>query len=189
MGFVRKRLRPGLMAIYLLAVAFFVLAQPTQARLFLGAGLALLGELLRVWATGHLHKNDTLTITGPYRFLRHPLYLGTLFIGSGFAVMGLNVTTLGLAALLCLLFFAYYLPYKERIEGARLEELYGEDFRRYSTAVPKLLPRFHPYVPLGAQGAATLGWRWERFTDNNELGTGAVVVVGFLAMVARWGLS
>ena len=85
-------------------------------------------------------------------------------------------------------YYVYYMPYKNRIEGARLEALYGDAFRRYATAVPSLLPRLYPYAPLGADTGSLPDAR-ERFLDNNEVGTAAVVAIGVLALVLRWLLS
>ncbi|MFQ5515352.1 MAG: methyltransferase family protein [Myxococcota bacterium] len=188
MSFVRKRLRPRLLLVYLLAFSVIYLAEPTPTRLVLGSLLVTLGEALRIWATGHLSKNEELTVTGPYRYLRHPLYLGTLLIGSGFAVMGLGPVTFWILAIFVVGFVAYYLPYKDRIESARLESLYGEPFRRYRTAVPRIVPRLRPYTPLADELREADAWRRDRFAENHELGTGLVVLAGVLAMLLRWGL-
>ena len=40
--------------------------------------IAAVGELLRIWAAGHIEKGREITRSGPYRFVRHPLYLGSL---------------------------------------------------------------------------------------------------------------
>jgi len=188
--FVRKRLRPRLLVVYALAVAAVFLSRPTPASLAAGAIPIVLGEALRLWATGHLHKNDALTIAGPYAYLRHPLYLGTLLIGAGFLIMAWNAVAFGFAALFVLVYFGYYMPYKDRIESARLESLYGDAYRRYSAAVPRLVPRLHAYQPLAAERAPETAWRRTRFADNNETGTAIVVAVGVLCMVVRWwGIS
>ncbi len=181
----KKRLKPRLLVVYGLALALLVAAQPTPASLVLGAIPILAGELLRIWATGHLHKNDELTVTGAYAFLRHPLYSGTLLIATGFAIASHSLLVLLLYAVFALGFFGYYLPYKNRIEGARLESLYGEAYRRYAVAVPSLVPRLHAYRPLGGVPVAQQSWRPLRFADNNETGTSIVVGLGALALVAR----
>jgi protein-S-isoprenylcysteine O-methyltransferase Ste14 len=166
------------------------LSDPTPASLALGAIPIVLGEALRLWATGYLHKNDALTIVGPYAYLRHPLYLGTLLIAIGFLIMAWNGVAFGFAAAFVLVYFGYYMPYKDRIESARLESLYGDAYRRYAAAVPKLIPRLHPYEPLPAERAPEKAWRRVRFADNNETGTALVVAVGVLCMVVRWwGIS
>jgi protein-S-isoprenylcysteine O-methyltransferase Ste14 len=163
-------------------------AEPSPASLVAGGALAVLGEGLRLWATGHLNKNAALTVTGPYAFLRHPLYLGSLLIVAGFTLIGSSRGALLVCVLFVLFFFGYYMPYKGRIEGARLERLYGDEFRRYASAVPSLLPRLYPYRPLGETPATEMAWRRERFADNNEIGTAAAVAIGLGAMVARWAL-
>jgi hypothetical protein len=150
--------------------------------------VAASGEALRLWATGHLHKNDALTVTGPYAFLRNPLYLGTLLIVTGFITMSRSSLSFGLYLGFLVFFVGYYMPYKNRIEGARLEDLYGDAFRRYAVAVPSILPRLHPYRPLASDTSPRSDWRRERFIDNNEIGTAAAVLVGALGMVARWAL-
>ena len=188
--FVRKRLRPRLLVVYALAIAAVLLSRPSPASLAVGAIPIALGEALRLWATGHLHKNDALTVGGPYAYLRHPLYFGTLLIGAGFLVMAWSALAFGIAALFVLVYFGYYMPYKDRIESARLEALYGDAYRRYAAAVPKLVPRLHAYQPLEAERAPETTWRRARFADNNETGTALVVAVGVLCMVVRWwGIS
>ena len=52
------------------------LAQPTPRSLLIGGAIAVAGELLRIWAAGHLEKGREVTRSGPYRLTRHPLYLG-----------------------------------------------------------------------------------------------------------------
>jgi protein-S-isoprenylcysteine O-methyltransferase Ste14 len=188
-SFYRKRLRPRLLGLYALAGLAFWYASPTGTSIALGLVPIALGEAIRLWATGHLHKNDALTVTGVYAYVRHPLYLGTLLIAAGFLGMAHSALALVALAGLALFFFGYYLPYKDRIESARLESLYGDEFRRYSAVVPRVLPRLRPYVALGASPERQPAWRMARFADNNELGTAAAVCTGVLAMVVRWQIG
>src|SRR5438445_4458549 len=67
------------------------LAQPTTRSLLLGGVLAALGEGLRVWAAGHLNKSREVTMSGPYRWLAHPLYVGSSIMGAGLAIASANV--------------------------------------------------------------------------------------------------
>jgi protein-S-isoprenylcysteine O-methyltransferase Ste14 len=180
----RKRFKPRLLAMYVLAAALIFGARPSAASLLLGGLVIAAGEGLRLWATGFLHKTESLTVAGPYAYLRHPLYLGTLLIAGGFALAANTAPALWIFAFFMLGYFGYYLPYKNRIEGARLEALFGDEYRRYAVAVPRILPRLHPYVPLGSRGGAD--WTRVRFADNNELGTTTAVVLGFAGVVARW---
>ena len=61
-------------------------ARPTLSSIAVGMTLAAAGELLRIWAAGHLDKGREITQSGPYRLVRHPLYLGSALMGAGFIV-------------------------------------------------------------------------------------------------------
>jgi hypothetical protein len=67
-------------------VVVFWLAQPTIGTLALGAAIASGGEIVRIWAAGHVEKSREVTQSGPYRFTRHPLYVGSAIMGAGLAV-------------------------------------------------------------------------------------------------------
>jgi Phospholipid methyltransferase len=68
------------------ALAVFLLARPTRDSLLYGAIVALAGEAVRFWAAGHLEKGREVTSSGPYRWTRHPLYVGSTIIGIGLAI-------------------------------------------------------------------------------------------------------
>jgi protein-S-isoprenylcysteine O-methyltransferase Ste14 len=182
--FRRKNLGARVLVPVVAAGLALTFARPTPASLALGALLATIGEALRLWATGHLVKTRRLTLSGPYRHLRHPLYAGTLLIGAGFLVAaGPTVAALALPVGLAF-FFAYYLPYKERRESARLARRHGDAFRAWRAAVPALLPRLRPWR--GAHAAAA-GPRWQfaRVVANDELGTALLAAGLLLALLLR----
>ena len=68
------------------AVLAFWFARPTVRSIAVGMSIAAVGELLRIWAAGHIDKGREVTRSGPYRFVRHPLYLGSVIMGAGFIV-------------------------------------------------------------------------------------------------------
>jgi hypothetical protein len=56
--------------------------------------------LIRAWASGHIRKNQTLAVSGPYAYTRNPLYLGSLILGVGFCIAsGVWWLALGFGAL------------------------------------------------------------------------------------------
>jgi protein-S-isoprenylcysteine O-methyltransferase Ste14 len=67
----------GLIAAILLAV---VLARPTQATIAAGLIFVIIGEAVRFWAAGHLIRKKELATSGPYAYVRDPLYFGRLFL-------------------------------------------------------------------------------------------------------------
>jgi protein-S-isoprenylcysteine O-methyltransferase Ste14 len=162
--------------------ALMVLARPEPAWLIAGAVPVLLGELLRLWAAGHLEKNKKLTVTGPYAHVKNPLYLGTFLIMAGFCGMaparwGVNWAVLAVGILL---FVAAYAPRKMRVEYGRLRERFGEAFEAYDRAVPDYVPRLTPYR------GGTDRWRFDLVLENSEHWVALVVLLGAGALVAKW---
>jgi protein-S-isoprenylcysteine O-methyltransferase Ste14 len=184
-----KNLSARFLPLYVLGVVILLVHPPRLENAVVALPLILVGAALRAWGAGHLVKNHLLTTTGPYAHLRHPLYLGTILIGSGFAIwLGGWMAELALA-LLWPWFALHYFPRKERSEGARLEEAYGERFARYRAAVPALWPRWRAFRDAEDSGAGrSFGvWQLDRYSDNNELGTMLAISLGVLVFWLRSG--
>ncbi len=109
------------------AAAAFVLAHPTSRSIVVGLAVAAPGELLRVWASGHLDKGREVTTSGPYRFVRHPLYAGSIVLGAGFVVASRSVAVAVLAAS----YLAVTLLAAIRTEEARLDARFEGAYSRY----------------------------------------------------------
>ena len=103
------------------------LAEPTSASLTRGAAFVLVGEALRIWAAGHLEKSKEVTRSGPYAYMRHPLYLGSALIGVGIAVAGGSRT----ASLLIALYIGTTLPAAVLSEERHLREKFGGEYDAY----------------------------------------------------------
>jgi protein-S-isoprenylcysteine O-methyltransferase Ste14 len=184
-----KNLNIRFLPLYVIGVSIFLLRPPSREALALGLPLVALGALLRGWGAGHLVKNDVLTTTGPYAYLRHPLYAGTILIGTGFALALGDWLSL-LAVLALWPWFALdYFPRKERSEAERLESLYGGDFVHYRRAVPALWPRWRAWRGSKDEKAGGRDWALERYSGNNELGTLLAVVVGWAGLWLRAGVG
>ena len=92
---------------FIFAAVFLVAAWPTAITIAAGTGVALIGLLIRGWASGHIRKAATLATSGPYAYTRNPLYLGSLILGLGFTVAS---GVLWLTPLFFVLFLGLYLP-------------------------------------------------------------------------------
>lgn len=101
-----------------------------------GALVCLAGALLRVWASGHLHKNELVAVSGPYAWVRNPLYLGTYLMALGCAAAG------GAWWLFAISSVAFALVYHAVIleEEGWLRHVLGERYTRYSEKVPRFWP-------------------------------------------------
>lgn len=122
----------------LLALLGLWLAQPNLSMNLLGSAVVLVGMALRVWAAGYLEKGGELCTDGPYRYVRHPLYLGSLLAALGFAVM-INAVW-GWAVVLPLFLALYGLQVVS--EERHLAATYGASHADFAAAVPLLLPWF-----------------------------------------------
>lgn len=142
------------------------LAEPSARSLMLGSTIAVLGEALRVWAAGHIDKGREVTRSGPYRFVRHPLYLGSSIMAAGFVVASRSVV----AGLLVLIYFAVTLLAAIRTEEAALESRFGPAYSEYRAGRGEPVRR-----------AFSLG----RVRANREYRAVIGMALGFLLLYAR----
>ena len=176
--------------VLLIVVVFFADRSPDKWKrwnFWTGVALLLSSLWIRIWASGHLVKNKVLTVTGPYAYVKNPLYIGTFLgmIGFAFLTIGprhspwylhyLNWIVLGLRLLV---FVAYYIPYKKKREGERLHDLFGEAWDHYDRAVPDYFPRLSRY-----ERAADRPWSWAATCENSEQWTPLAMAAGLAAVV------
>jgi protein-S-isoprenylcysteine O-methyltransferase Ste14 len=119
----RRRVAIGFLA----GIAALWLADPSLHSLAIGAVIATAGELVRIWAAGHLDKGREVTMSGPYRFTRHPLYAGSTIIGAGLAIASASVVVAALVAV----YLAVTLGAAIATEEAHLTEKFGGAYPAY----------------------------------------------------------
>src|SRR4051812_10335043 len=107
---------------FLLVAAFGLFSHPSQTSLLWGVPVSLFGLWLRGWAAGHLAKNQNLATSGPYAWVRNPLYVGTLLVALGLAI---SSSSLALGGLFAAVFLLVYLPVIE-LEEQHLRSLFPE---------------------------------------------------------------
>ena len=119
----RRRVALGLAA----AVITLVFARPTWTSWRIGFVVAAAGEAVRIWAAGHLEKGREVTRSGPYRWTRHPLYLGSTIIAIGIIVAARSAMVGALAAI----YMVSTLTAAIRTEEAFLTRTFGDTYDRY----------------------------------------------------------
>jgi hypothetical protein len=132
-----------------LIVLGLVAGQPGPTTILAGVPLLLLGIVIHLWAKGCLHQNGEVTTSGPYRYVRHPFYLGNLIIDVSTVIMS---GSLLLACVFHLWWVVVYLRVMRR-EEATMVSLFGEEYRAYARRVPLLFPTARPL-------AAVPGFSW-----------------------------
>jgi protein-S-isoprenylcysteine O-methyltransferase Ste14 len=131
--FLRKAAQFRVPIGFIVAALALAFARPTCRTLALGMPVAAIGEAIRVWAAGHLLKGAEVTSTGPYRLMRHPLYVGSSFLGLGFAMASGSL----MAGLVVVAYLGTTLLAAIRVEEAALREKFGRDYDAYASgAVP-----------------------------------------------------
>ena len=135
---IAKRLRLPLG--FLLGITYLVFARPTPLTLAVGGAIALVGVIVRGWASGHISKNERLATSGPYAHTRNPLYFGSFLIAAGFAV----AAHWALLLLVVAFFALIYVPTMQR-EKANIAGRFPEAYGSYAANVPAFVPRPTPW--------------------------------------------
>lgn len=129
---------------------------PEPAAIVWSFVLVLPGLWLRGYAAGYVKKNRELTQTGPYAYVRNPLYLGSILIAAGFAVALLSwVVAIALAAMFALIYVPV-IASEERFLRATFPEF--EDYcRRVPRLIPRLMPAKSPTAPEQSETGTIVG--------------------------------
>jgi protein-S-isoprenylcysteine O-methyltransferase Ste14 len=123
----------------------FVPASPSIGKF--GVTVTVVGIAFAIWARWHLGENWSATVTlkeghelissGPYRYIRHPIYSGMLvaFVGTALA-LGEYRALISVGIVLV----AFYTKAKK--EERFLTQEFGEKFREHSRRTGMFLPKF-----------------------------------------------
>jgi len=174
-----------------IAAALIVIpASPASSvRPFWIAGLALIvaGEAIRFWSVHHIgaisrtrsDRLGPLVATGPFAFVRNPLYIGNIALWAGFAVIA---QLLWLApAIILLLAFEYHaiVRWEETLLAARL----GEAYREYCRRVHAWLPSWQARA--ASLPSTTFSWRQTLFSER---GTLIAIAAGIVVLLLKNGM-
>lgn len=115
----------------------------------LGVPIFLFGVFLRIWAQQHLHYRlkvkKYLTTTGPYHFIRNPVYLGNILICLGLIVISELLWFVPITFFYCFGIYSLAVRYEEN----HLLRKFGESYIRYMGEVPRWLPKGLNFKNLG----------------------------------------
>lgn len=151
---------------FVVGVICFALARPTWNTFFYGAAIAIPGELLRLWAAGHIDKGREITRSGPYRFVRHPLYLGSTIMALGFALASGSMVVV----LLVMTYMVATLAAAMLTEERALDEKFQGAYSAYKEGRAQAVER--PFT-------------WARVVANREYRGAAGLVLGLAFLAIR----
>jgi protein-S-isoprenylcysteine O-methyltransferase Ste14 len=172
------------------------LAPPSPVLLAAGVVVTALGEILRLWGVHHIgaisrtrtDRLGPLVASGPFAWLRNPLYVGNIALWVGFALTARLVWLAPAIALLLGLEYHAIVRWEEQL----LEERLGGAYREYAVRVPRWVP-FASGSNRGARAArgdgefsarsaaSAVAFRW-RETLFSERGTFVAIAAGYLLL-------
>ena len=160
---------------FIIALLYF--AKPTPFSITIGSLFISLGECLRIWAVGYaggstrattLGAARDLVTTGPYSYVRNPLYLGNFLLSFGICIIS-NV--IWLIPVLIVGYFIQYLPII-KVEETYLLESCGSVYQTYQKKVRRFFPQFRPYPTPSAHD-----FSWARAIKSEKRTLTAIVCV------------
>ena len=175
---VRRRIRISVV-VFLILIAEDVLERIRphdllnvhDVKSMLGIALVVTGLAIRSWAAGILHKRTTLTTTGPYALLRHPLYVGSLLMMVGICTLIDDSENIWIVLGPICLVYVIGVLHEERT----LANLFGGQWSEYVQSTPRFFPRRMPK-------AAFADWTLQQWLANREYQALVAVILGLAAM-------
>ena len=148
------------------ALVAVIFARPTWETWAAGFVVAIVGGAIRVWAAGHLEKSREVTRTGPYRWTRHPLYVGSSLIAFGVIIAAWHP----LVTIVTTIYMASTLTAAIRTEEAFLRAAFGDTYDRYSASAAEPMAR---------------RFSLERAFRNREYRAAAGLLIGFALLAIK----
>ena len=129
-----------------------IFQESTPLTLIIGFAVALIGELIRFWGVSWAGSETRSTggvggtfliISGPFAYVRNPLYFGNILLYLGLGIM--SFALFPYLQIIAIIFFLiqYYFIVGE--EEKYLREKFKDDYKDYCKHVPAFFPRLFPY--------------------------------------------
>ena len=168
-----------------LALVLIVLSRQLHvAPRFVAGGLALegVGEALRLWAIRHIgtisrtraQRIGPLVTSGPYAFVRNPLYVGNWCLWTGVVVCSGVMWMLPVVWVVFGVQYALMVAHEERLLRA-----HHDDFADYMRQIPGWIPRLTHRLP--ATRAPQVSWGAVLVSERSTL-----LAIAVMAVLLLW---
>ena len=167
-------------------ILMVIFAKPTVTSLVVGFIIGLSGEYLRVWGVSWAGSETRTTggvggtyliISGPFAYVRNPLYVGNILLYVGIGLMSWALFPyLQITALVVFSIQYHFIVLEE--ERYLIDEF--NDYARYCKQVPRFIPRLTPYKNSSVQQPPfnlKAGLRSEQRSLQAFAGVALVIVV------------
>jgi len=171
-------------------ILMLIFQASTVWTLIIGLIIALFGELIRFWGVSWTGSETRTTgsvggtfliISGPFAYVRNPLYVGNILIYLGLGIMSFAWFPYLQIIAISFFFFQYYLIVKE--EEKYLKDKFQDTYYNYCKNVPPFFPRITSYkndTITQPQFSAAAGLRSETRSLQAFLGVALLLVILWL---------
>jgi protein-S-isoprenylcysteine O-methyltransferase Ste14 len=133
-------------------ILMLIFENATITSLIVGFVIAVSGELIRLlgvsWAGSETRTTGGvggtyLVISGPFGYVRNPLYVGNILMYLGLGIMSMSLFPY--LQFIAILFFIVQYQFIVKEEEGFLVKKFGSDYQKYLQNVPRFFPRVTIY--------------------------------------------
>lgn len=133
-------------------ILMLIFENATIASLIIGILIAINGELIRLWGVSWAGSETRTTggvggtylvISGPFAYVRNPLYVGNILMYLGLGIMSMSLFPY--LQIVAIIFFMIQYQFIVKEEEGFLITKFGNDYKNYLQNVPRFLPRVTAY--------------------------------------------
>ena len=140
------------------------------------------GLALRAWGAGSagFHTRTArieaprLATAGPFAYVRNPIYLGSILLGTGMSMLIGDPLAFILTAIVFAILYFGIVPAEEEF----LQNHFGVEYVRYREVVPRFIPHLRPWP-----GRAKADFQWK--ATRGELGILLVLIAIYAALIFK----
>lgn len=170
-------------------LVMLVFAAPTAVTFPIGLAMVALGEFFRLWGVSWAGSETRTTgkvggtfliVSGPFAYVRNPLYVGNILM-----YCGIGVASNALFPYLLIAAFVFFATQYHLIVGEEegfLRNHYKDEYPEFEKNVPRFIPRLTPYKYASVEQptmSVKLGFR----SETRTLQATAFVL---LALAVKW---
>jgi len=125
---------------YLLHITTFVSDKVPLYIRITATSLFILASIILLFSSHsiihHVKNSNGIVSTGPFKYVRHPLYLSCLFFYLGLVVLTLSLVSAGFFIII-FIFYNFIAGYEEKL----LKNKYGDIYKEYMKRTHRWFPR------------------------------------------------
>lgn len=168
----------------------FIFYSGNMVSWLVGIPIIIFGEFIRFWGVSHAGsltratskpKANKLITSGPFGYVRNPLYIGNIIVYTGFGI--LSYSLFPYLALIAFFWFIFQYWLIISIEENFLESKFGLEYEQYKENVNRLLPRFTSY---NSGGDLETKPNYKKGLRSESRTIQALVSVTFITAIIHW---